>query len=106
MAQYVENKGYMSRAIQSLNMDTRLHGYKIFGVEVDTDKYTRALPLASKVGAGMVHLVQGHWNEAWLDEICSFPFAAKDDQVDSVSMAENVIGDQSGSMESGVWYGT
>lgn len=103
VAQYVENKGYMSRAIQALNIDPRLHGYRIFGVDVDTDKYTRALPLASKVGAGVVHLVAGHWIEAWLSELCSFPFSTNDDQVDSVTMAEAVIGD-AGDMESGVWY--
>lgn len=103
VAQYVEQKGYMSRAIQALNLDPRLHGFKIFGVEVDTDKYTRALPLASKVGAGVVHLLAGAWNEAFIEELCSFPYGVNDDQVDSVAMAENVIGDAS-SLESGVWY--
>jgi predicted phage terminase large subunit-like protein len=85
--QGIEEKGYMSRAISDLNGDPRLRGYAIFGYPVDTDKVTRALPFAAKCGAGLVHVVNAHWTEAYLDELCSFPMGAHDDQVDASSGA-------------------
>lgn len=92
VAQYIEQKGYMSRAIQALNVDPRLHGYQIWGVEVDKDKVTRALPAAAKASSGVVYVLNRHWTTAFLDEICSFPFGAHDDQVDAFAGAETAIG--------------
>lgn len=70
--QGIEEKGYMSRAIQALNQDNRLHNYQVWGYPKDTDKLTNALPFAAKSAASMVRLLAGPWNVAWLDEICSF----------------------------------
>lgn len=91
--QFIESKGFMTRAITTLNLDDRLHGYQIFGYDVDTNKFTRALPAVAKASAGVVHLIEGHWNETFLDEVCSFPFGAKDDIVDAFSGAEAALGD-------------
>lgn len=92
VAQYIENKGYMSRAIQALNVDPRLHGYQIWGVDVDSDKVTRAYPAASKAASGVVHVVDSYWTDEFIDELCTFPYGAHDDQVDAFAGAETAIG--------------
>jgi predicted phage terminase large subunit-like protein len=91
--QGIEEKGYMSRAIQDLNADPRLHGYSIFGYPVDKDKVTRALPYAAKCGAGLVHVLNHHFAQAYIEELCSFPYGTHDDQVDASSGAWAMIGD-------------
>lgn len=88
----VEEAGFMSRAIQELNQDHRLHGYAVFGYPVDRDKVTRALPFAARLSAGTVHVVDNYWTDDYLDEMCSFPNGAHDDQVDASSGAWAMIG--------------
>jgi predicted phage terminase large subunit-like protein len=94
VGQGVEQKGFMSRAIQALNVDPRLHGYQVWGFPADKDKLTRALPAAAKCAAGVVHVLDRHWTDAFLDELCSFPNGAHDDQVDAFAGAEAMMGDQ------------
>lgn len=89
--QGIEEKGYMSRAVQALNQDPRMKGFAIFGYPVDTDKVTRALPFAAKAGAGLVHVLNRHWTQEYIDELCSFPLGAHDDQVDASSGAYNML---------------
>lgn len=93
VAQGIEEKGYMSRAVTELNADPRLHGYSVFGYPADKDKLTRALPFAARCAAGQVHVLNRHWTQAYLDEVCSFPNAAHDDQVDASSGAWGMLGD-------------
>ena len=88
----VEEAGFMSRAIQELNQDYRLHGYAVFGYPVDKDKVTRALPFAARLSAGTVHVLDTHWTDDYLDEMCSFPNGTHDDQVDASSGAWAMIG--------------
>lgn len=94
--QGIEEKGYMTRAVQDLNLDPRLRGYQVWGYPKDTDKLTNALPFAAKCAAGVVHLVKAHWNEAWVDEICAFPGGTHDDQVDSAAGAYHMLTDGAG----------
>ncbi len=91
VAQGIEEKGYMSRAIQNLNADPRLHNYEIWGYPVDKDKVTRALPYAAKCGASLVHVLNRHWTQEYVDELCSFPSGTYDDQVDGSSGAWAMI---------------
>jgi predicted phage terminase large subunit-like protein len=93
VAQGIEEAGYMSRAIQDLNRDHRLHGFQVWGYKKDKDKLTNALPLASKMAAGLVHLTAGHWNDAFRDELCSFPRGANDDQLDAAAGAYHMLDD-------------
>lgn len=93
VAQGVEEKGYMSRAVQELNLDGRLRGFQVWGYPADKDKVTRALPFAAKCAAGTVHVVSAHWTDTWIDEVCSFPNAAHDDQVDAASGAWIMLGE-------------
>lgn len=88
----VEEAGFMSRAVQELNSDPRLHNHAVVGYPVDKDKVTRALPFAARLGAGQVSVLNRHWTSDYLDEMCSFPNAAHDDQVDATSGAWAMIG--------------
>lgn len=106
VAQGIENKGYMSRAVQALNVDPRLHGYQVWGYDVDRDKLTRALPAAAKAASGVVHVVDSHWTDAFLDELCSFPSGAHDDMVDAFAGAEIMLGSGMTSAVGGISYGT
>jgi predicted phage terminase large subunit-like protein len=51
------------------------------------DKETRARPFAAQCEAGNVHLVQGKWIEAYLNEVVEFPVGRYADQVDASSGA-------------------
>lgn len=94
--QGIEQKGYMTRAIQTLNADPRLHGYSIQGFPVDTDKVTRALPFIGRLQSRLIHVLNRHWATAYVDELCSFPKGAHDDQVDATSGAWTMLEDGSG----------
>ena len=45
----------------------------------------RAGPVAAQIDAGNMSMVQGPWNQVFIDEIRDFPHGAKDDQVDALS---------------------
>lgn len=64
-----------------------LLGYPFQGVRSTGDKVLRAEPFASAAQAGRVYLVEGPWNQAFLDEIEMFPNGPHDDQVDAVDGA-------------------
>lgn len=72
-------------ALQDLRRDRTLAAIPMKGVVVDKDKVSRAMAWADRAEAGKVRLVQGPWIAEFLDEVCSFPNAAHDDQVDTVS---------------------
>lgn len=100
VAQGIEEKGFMTRAIQTLNADPRLHGFSVWGYPVDKDKLTRALPFAAKCAAGLVHPLRAHWTDAWIEELGSFPNGSHDDQVDASSGAWSML-DDDGQLENG-----
>lgn len=89
--QGIEKKGYMSRAVQALNLDPRLRNYQVWGYPKDKDKVTNALPFAAKCAAGVVHVINAHWTDAFIDELCSFNQGAHDDQVDAAAGAWEMI---------------
>lgn len=68
-----------------------LAGYKVKTVQPTGDKATRATPASAQAEAGNVKLVRGPWNEAFLDEVSSFPNAPHDDQVDAFADALNEL---------------
>lgn len=68
-----------------------LAGYAVTVEPVTGDKATRAKPASAQAEAGNVKLVRGAWNEAFLDEVCSFPNAQFDDQVDAFADALNQL---------------
>lgn len=68
-----------------------LKGYSVIVQTVSGDKATRAKPASAQAEAGNVYLLRGDWNEAFLDEVCSFPNANHDDIVDAFSDALNEL---------------
>ena len=55
------------------------------------EKSVRAKPASAQAEAGNVKLVRGPWNDTFLDEVCSFPNAQHDDQVDAFADALNEL---------------
>jgi predicted phage terminase large subunit-like protein len=68
-----------------------LVGYDHKEVILGADKITRAKPFRSQVEAGNVYLLRGVWNEEYIKELCGFPTAKHDDQVDGSSCAFNSL---------------
>jgi predicted phage terminase large subunit-like protein len=69
----------------------QLSGYIARATPESGDKGTRAGPLAAQAEAGNVDVLEGPWNDAFFDEISTFPNGAHDDQVDAASRAFNVV---------------
>lgn len=83
----IEATFFHTQAVKKLLQRPKLHHFSITGYPVDTDKFTRALPFAARVGEGMVDVMRRNWTESYLDELCGFPLGAHDDQVDASSGA-------------------
>lgn len=66
-------------------------GFNIQIHGISGDKITRAEPFAAQVQNGAVLVLAGAWNEAFFDELESFPDALHDDQVDASSDAFNAV---------------
>ncbi|WP_343287062.1 phage terminase large subunit [Rhizobium sp. AC27/96] len=68
-----------------------LAGFDVKVVSPTGDKATRAKPASAQAEAGNVKLIRAAWNDAFLDEVCSFPNAQFDDQVDAFADALNEL---------------
>jgi predicted phage terminase large subunit-like protein len=51
------------------------------------DKESRALPVSAQAEVGNVKIVKGPWNDAFLEEVCTFPAGTFKDQTDALSRA-------------------
>ena len=51
--------------------------------------------VAPKVECGRVYIVEGEWNDEFIDEICGFPAKAHDEYVDLLGYAINYFSDNS-----------
>jgi predicted phage terminase large subunit-like protein len=76
---------------QAESLVAMLAGWKAQAIPETGDKQTRAVPFAAQCEAGNVVLVEGPWNEAFLDVLCGFPGGKFDDDVDSASGAFNYL---------------
>jgi predicted phage terminase large subunit-like protein len=98
--------------IQELRREHKLFGRSFRGIRVTADKFTRALSWANLAEEGKVvlvrrnsingsvvndsvHLAGGsyypNWIDEFLDEICTFPNSAHDDQIDAVSLCVQML---------------
>ncbi len=68
-----------------------LQGYSVSVEPEQGTKERRADPFASQCEQGMVKLLEGSWNRAFVEELCAFPNGAHDDQVDAASAAFRVL---------------
>lgn len=86
-----EKEGGASGVAQISARTKLLVGFDYSSVNTGTNKIVRAKPFRSQCEGGNVTLVRGAWNAAYLDELCNFPAAKYDDQVDGSSTAFNTI---------------
>lgn len=94
--QAIEDKTFGTNLIQECKRD----GMTILPVKVDKDKVTRALPIAARYELGKVyHREDGNWLDDFEAELMSFPKGKNDDQVDTVSMAGEIVHTVSGQQE-------
>ena len=68
-----------------------LAGFNVKSRPVSGSKITRAEPFAAQWQRGNVLLLEGSWNDTFLDELVGFPDALHDDQVDAASDAFSAI---------------
>jgi len=68
-----------------------LQGHSVAVEAEQGTKERRADSFASQCEQGMVKLLEGSWNRAFVDELCAFPNGAHDDQVDAASAAFRAI---------------
>ena len=64
-----------------------LAGFNVKSNPVSGSKVMRAEPFAAQWQQGNVLLLEGNWNETFLNELEGFPDALHDDQVDAASDA-------------------
>jgi predicted phage terminase large subunit-like protein len=92
VAIWMEEEGGSSGKVVADHYARRVLNGHNFRTERSTgSKADRAQPFAAVSERGLVKLVAGHWNNAFLDEIELFPFGAHDDQVDAASLAFNKL---------------
>lgn len=86
--QAIEDITFGTNLIQECKRD----GMTILPVKVDKDKVTRALPMAARYEVGKVYHREGAvWLADFKSELMSFPRGAHDDQVDTISMAGELV---------------
>jgi predicted phage terminase large subunit-like protein len=87
MIRMEEEPGSAGIAIVSSYRRQVLPAYDFKGVRASGSKELRAIPVAGRIEAGDVLIVEGSWNSAFIDELSSFPHGRHDDQVDAFSGA-------------------
>lgn len=76
----------------TLVIDATAAGIPVQPLTADTDKVTRAIPATNRIRQHRVWFPAGvDWLDEWCDELASFPTAAHDDQVDTLSYAARVV---------------
>jgi predicted phage terminase large subunit-like protein len=68
-----------------------LVGFSVYLDHPSGDKIFRADPFSVQVNNGNVQLLQGDWNQAYIEELRGFPFGKYKDQVDASSAAFNKL---------------
>lgn len=83
----IEPKASGLSLIQTLRKETMLNVRP--GKVPTKDKVARAKEASPFVEAGRVKLIRGAWNKTFVDQVCTFPFAAHDELVDCLTMVVN-----------------
>ncbi|WP_205468004.1 phage terminase large subunit [Maritalea myrionectae] len=76
---------------QAQQLVTMLAGHNVRATPESGDKITRAEPFSAQCEAGNVDILEGPWNEMFLDEVEMFPGGKLKDIVDASSRAFNEI---------------
>jgi predicted phage terminase large subunit-like protein len=64
-----------------------LAGWNVHAEAETGDKQTRAEPVSAQAYHGNLLIKRANWNDDFLEELCLFPAAAHDDQVDALAGA-------------------
>jgi predicted phage terminase large subunit-like protein len=83
---FPQDPGQAGKA-QAQSLSSNLMGYDVHSSTESGSKLIRIEPFAAQLEAGNVYLVEGEWNESYLQEMCNFPSNDFDDQVDATSRA-------------------
>jgi len=86
-----EDPGQAGKA-QAAYLVSKLAGYQVVTDKETGSKETRATPVVSQCNVGNLSMIEAKWNRAAISEMRDFPNGRKDDQVDALSGAFNVIG--------------
>jgi len=91
--QGIEVSGQQGGYFQELQRDPDLQGLALRGVDPQRvgNKEVRANVWASRIEDGLVRMLRGPWNDAFIAECLAFPRGAHDDQVDAVSGAVQML---------------
>lgn len=86
----IESAVHGGATVQDMRRDPSLVAAAFRPVHVDTDKVSRATPVADRAEGGKVLFVRegpadDFWIEDWIDEMCAFPYGEHDDRVDAAS---------------------
>lgn len=73
--------------VQATDYIAFLAGWVVRAEPETGDKVTRAEPFSVQCEAGNVFLIEGDWNQDYIDELCLFPGGSFKDQVDATSGA-------------------
>jgi predicted phage terminase large subunit-like protein len=77
--------------VQVTYLTAQLAGHRISSSRETGAKSTRAGPVASQVEGRNVAIVRADWNHAFIEELRDFPFGRKDDQVDALARAFEML---------------
>ncbi len=72
-------------------MTRMLAGFRVLSSPETGSKTVRASAVSSQVGVGNLHLSRAPWNDGFLEELAAFPHGKKDDQVDALSRAFQIL---------------
>jgi predicted phage terminase large subunit-like protein len=76
---------------QVVAMTKLLAGFSVHSSTESGDKTSRAEPFAAQVNVGNVVMLEGDWNEEYIEELRHFPQSSYDDQVDASSRVFNFV---------------
>lgn len=86
--QAIEDKTFGTNLIQEMKRE----GMTVRPIPVDKDKVTRSLPIAARYEVGKIYHREGApWLTDFEDELLSFPRGKHDDQVDTLSIAGEIV---------------
>lgn len=92
--QLVEQQPGEAGLMEKKHIEALLAAYPLEFVRPTGDKFTRAIPYRSAVDRGRIELIEGRWNQDWIDEHVGWQGSLTDetdDQVDAGSMAYNFL---------------
>lgn len=94
---YIEQEpGSAGKNIIKAYARTTLKGYQVYPHKVGVDKEIRARFPSAAGKNGLIRIVRGPWMLPFLSEVCAFPNASHDDQLDAYTGAHAILSGRAG----------